>query len=312
VLPLPVTHDSPGPDEDASGALGLRDRKKRQARAAIVEAALALFAEDGYDATTVPTIAARAGVSPATVARYFPAKEAMLFPDRDFRVPALRAAIAARPPGEPPLRAVAAAVADQQPLDAEAQRRLALTRTAIARSAVLRGRALGMLGQWRDGIAEAVAERGGLSYDAARVLATAVVAVLDDVTERWAADGARGDLRALARTALAVLAGPGSGSDATADAAPDAIPDASPGAAPDAAPDTAPDAAMNAAPGAMTVDAPALGVIEQIMEFGDYRTVDDVKVPFLVKSINSAQTVTGVLSDVKHNVEIDEASFRKP
>jgi hypothetical protein len=62
----------------------------------------------------------------------------------------------------------------------------------------------------------------------------------------------------------------------------------------------------------VTADAPGLGPIEQIMEFGDYRTVDGVKVPFLVKSINSLQTVTGVLSDVKHNVEIDEASFRKP
>ena len=62
----------------------------------------------------------------------------------------------------------------------------------------------------------------------------------------------------------------------------------------------------------VTVDAPAVGPVEQIMEFGDYRTVDDVKVPFLVKSINSLQTVTGVLTEVKHNVEIDEASFRKP
>lgn len=62
----------------------------------------------------------------------------------------------------------------------------------------------------------------------------------------------------------------------------------------------------------VTVDAPAVGPVEQIMEFDDYRTVDGVKVPFLVKSINSLQTVTGVLTDVKHNVEIDEASFRKP
>jgi hypothetical protein len=62
----------------------------------------------------------------------------------------------------------------------------------------------------------------------------------------------------------------------------------------------------------VTVDVPPLGAVEQIMEFGDYRTVDDVKVPFLVKSINSLQTVTGVLTDVKHNVDIDEASFRKP
>ena len=62
----------------------------------------------------------------------------------------------------------------------------------------------------------------------------------------------------------------------------------------------------------VTVDVPPMGPVEQIMEFGDYRTVDDVKVPFLVKSINSLQTITGVLTDVKHNVEIDEASFKKP
>lgn len=62
----------------------------------------------------------------------------------------------------------------------------------------------------------------------------------------------------------------------------------------------------------VTVDVPPMGPVEQIMEFGDYRTVDDVKVPFLVKSSNSLQTVTGVLTDVKHNVDIDEASFKKP
>jgi outer membrane lipoprotein-sorting protein len=62
----------------------------------------------------------------------------------------------------------------------------------------------------------------------------------------------------------------------------------------------------------VTVDAPPLGAVEQIMEFGDFRTIDGVKVPFLVKSINSVQTVTGVLTDVKHNVEIEEASFKKP
>ena len=48
------------------------------------------------------------------------------------------------------------------------------------------------------------------------------------------------------------------------------------------------------------------------MEFGDFRDVDGVKVPFLVRSINSAQTVTGILTDVKHNVEVDETGFRKP
>lgn len=190
----------------ASGG-GLRARKKLLVRAAIVDAALDLFAERGYDTTTVPEIAARAGVSPATVARYFPAKDALLFPERGVRVPALRAAILARPADEPPLRAVLGAVAQQPPLDAESLRRLALQRRAIGSSAVLRGRALGLLGRWRDGIAEAVAEREGQSAESAHVLATAVVAVLDDVTERWAAEGAGDGLQERALAALAVLAG---------------------------------------------------------------------------------------------------------
>jgi len=59
-------------------------------------------------------------------------------------------------------------------------------------------------------------------------------------------------------------------------------------------------------------EAPGLGEIEQVTEFSDYRTVDGVKVPFQVKSINPAQTVTAVLKEVRHNVELDDASFAKP
>jgi len=40
--------------------------------------------------------------------------------------------------------------------------------------------------------------------------------------------------------------------------------------------------------------------------------VDGVKVPFSVKSINSLQTVSAVVTDVKHNVDIDETSFARP
>jgi len=59
------------------------------------------------------------------------------------------------------------------------------------------------------------------------------------------------------------------------------------------------------------IDAPA-GEVEQTTEFSDYRTVDGVKVAFSVKSINSLQTVVATLTDVTHNVEVDETSFVKP
>ena len=60
------------------------------------------------------------------------------------------------------------------------------------------------------------------------------------------------------------------------------------------------------------LDSTPAGPVEQITEFGDFRTVDGVKVPFSVKSISSGQTVTAVLTDVKHNVEVDDAGFVKP
>ena len=200
MLPL-LTDTTPASDA------GLRERKKQLARDAIVDAALELFAENGYDATTVPAIAERANVSPATVARYFPSKESLLFTERDVRSATLRAAIASRPRRESPLRAVLGALADQPPMTHTARDRLLRTRQAIARSSVLRGRALGLLDEWRDGIAGGLAARDGIEPDVARVLATAVVAVLDDVTVGWAADGGSGDLQAMVRRAIEMLNG---------------------------------------------------------------------------------------------------------
>jgi outer membrane lipoprotein-sorting protein len=60
-----------------------------------------------------------------------------------------------------------------------------------------------------------------------------------------------------------------------------------------------------------TVDSPAGGPLEQTSELSEYRTVDGLKVPFLVVNANQLQTVTIALSKVEHNVEIDDAMFVK-
>jgi AcrR family transcriptional regulator len=54
------------------------DRQILDKRAAILEAACALFAERGFYGTTVPEVAARAGVGAGTVYRYFESKEALV------------------------------------------------------------------------------------------------------------------------------------------------------------------------------------------------------------------------------------------
>ena len=79
---------------------GLRERSKARRRAAIIRAAYELFAERGYDATTVADIAEAAEVSPRTVAMYFPAKQDIALSRFTDGVASLTAAIRGRRPGE--------------------------------------------------------------------------------------------------------------------------------------------------------------------------------------------------------------------
>ncbi|MEL7208261.1 MAG: helix-turn-helix domain-containing protein, partial [Actinomycetota bacterium] len=55
----------------------LRERRRAETRTAIVDAARELFAEQGYDEARVADVARRAGVSDATLFRYFRAKSSL-------------------------------------------------------------------------------------------------------------------------------------------------------------------------------------------------------------------------------------------
>jgi AcrR family transcriptional regulator len=166
----------------ASGQVGLRERKKARTRASLREHALRLFREQGYQATTVEQIAAAAEVSPSTFFRYFPTKEdVVLQDDMDTR---LMEAFANQPPDLAPIPAIRAALREAwrsfTPAEWEQMReggRLAMEVPEI------RARTMNEFGRMIDAIAAATAARTGRCSDdgRVRVLAGAVIGVMMSV-----------------------------------------------------------------------------------------------------------------------------------
>jgi AcrR family transcriptional regulator len=87
---------------------GLRERKKERTRQTLASAAMRLFAERGYEGTTVADIAAEAEVSTRTFFAYFPSKEDVFFTGTRERLSLVRQAFAGHAAALPPVSAMRA------------------------------------------------------------------------------------------------------------------------------------------------------------------------------------------------------------
>jgi AcrR family transcriptional regulator len=90
-------------------AEGLRERKKRETRAAISRSATELFARRGFEQTTITDVAREAGVAKMTVTNYFALKEDLVFDRRAEIVDRLAVAVRDRRQGSSVLDAIRAA-----------------------------------------------------------------------------------------------------------------------------------------------------------------------------------------------------------
>src|SRR5262245_6715864 len=79
--------------------LGLRERKKRRTRLAILDSAIQLFWAQGYAATTITQIAETVDVAPSTVFKYFPTKVEIVFSMLDAIIESARTSLLERAPG---------------------------------------------------------------------------------------------------------------------------------------------------------------------------------------------------------------------
>jgi AcrR family transcriptional regulator len=176
------------------GAIGLRERKKQATRMALQAAALHLFDEHGYGATTVDAIARRADVSRSTFFRYFRSKEDVFFGTDDELEPTFVQSLLDRPSNEGSVRAFEEALVELAVGRADRQQR-ELTRirdTLIRNEEGLRLRRERERERWTDIIAVLFAQRSGrgVANLSDRINASICLAVNAEVAREWgAADG---------------------------------------------------------------------------------------------------------------------------
>ena len=130
-------------------------------REELEQVALELFAERGFDATTVDDIAEAAGISRRTFFRYYPSKNDVVWGDFEARLLTMEAQLAAADPSVPVLDALADVVVRFNELPAEAvpahRRRMAL----ILHVPALQAHSNLRYADWRAVVARHVAARTG-------------------------------------------------------------------------------------------------------------------------------------------------------
>ena len=138
-----------------------RDQHKSRTRQALRQAALELFAAQGFDATTTEEIAERAGVSVRTFFRYFPTKELVLFHGRYDFINTFAAGLRAQPESMTDFAAMREAFLASSPGFADRRKALRLYERAVASSHTLRGREQILQIDDVHTIADAIAARRG-------------------------------------------------------------------------------------------------------------------------------------------------------
>jgi AcrR family transcriptional regulator len=172
---------------DASGARpGLRERKKQQTRETIERVALELFAERGYDHTTLAEIADAADVSPRTIFAYFESKEDILFCKEPSYIEGLKEMLERRAPGTTTVDAVRAFMSSLPPMDEQSM----LRKKVIAANPELGMKARAHIAQLEPVLVESIAKDLDTGPEDIRptLIAASMTAAFANVRDRIDAD----------------------------------------------------------------------------------------------------------------------------
>jgi AcrR family transcriptional regulator len=178
-------------------------RWEPDARGRLVQAALALYGERGFENTTVAEIAERAGLTERTFFRHFADKREVLFGGGAALQELIVSAVTNAPDSLAPIDAAAAGLETagteffvQDGLDTSRQRQ-----TIIASNPELQERELTKLASLSAAIADALRRRG-LGDPAAALTAEVAIAVFKTAFERWIDETNDRDFPRLVRESL--------------------------------------------------------------------------------------------------------------
>jgi AcrR family transcriptional regulator len=193
----------PKPAASAS-VTGLRERKRQQTRERLTRAAMALFLERGFEATTLDDIAAAADISRRSFFHYFASKEDVVFAWHEETTAALIAAVEARPAKESMLtaaeNAISAMVRQLEPGEAIAMARLKRDNPALQARDQVKYEKL------ERALAVALEKRAGKPEKLqARLVAMIATGAMRIGGELWAAEGAREKPEASAKRTFAAI-----------------------------------------------------------------------------------------------------------
>jgi len=178
-------------------------RWEPDAKGRLERAALELYAERGFDDTTVAEIAERAGVTERTFFRHFADKREVLFRGDELALLVVDA-LKSTPADLSPLDAVALALESTASFFDDRRPHSKKRQSVIDANPALRERELIKLASMAESVAHALRDRG-VSDPAAGLSAEAGIAVFKVAFERWLDDRAERSIAVHIREALAEL-----------------------------------------------------------------------------------------------------------
>jgi AcrR family transcriptional regulator len=187
--------------------MDLRERTRRAVQADVAAAAVGLFLEHGFEATTMDHVAAAAGISRRSLFRYFDTKEDMVLGNLRETGRAVQARLAARPAAEPPWDAMRAALRGMLDEPGESLPRTLKLARMLFETPSLRARHLEKQLEWLDLLAPEIQKRLPGPDLRARALVACALTCLDAATEAWVRTGGEADIEQLYDQAVAAVRG---------------------------------------------------------------------------------------------------------